>query len=141
MEHFTWSTKYSVANEELDTHHKHLFEVFNRLYDGCLSRDTAGLDAIIEELVAYSTRHFQAEERHMRGIGYPDIDRHLAEHRSFSAIMDKYRHAHGANEAAAAKEIVLHLWKWLVDHVMTEDRKYAVKPGRPARRSGHDRQA
>ncbi|GFE62830.1 bacteriohemerythrin [Geobacter sp. AOG2] len=141
MEHFTWSRKYSVGNEELDNHHKNLFEVFNKLYDSCLNKNRTKLSAVIEELVAYSTYHFHAEEQHMKSIEYPDINKHLSEHRSFSAMIGKYHHTHGANEVMVSKEIVLHLWKWLIDHVMTEDRKYSIKSKRPVQRIIHDEQA
>ena len=132
MEHFTWSKKYSVANEELDTHHKHLFDVFNKLYDGCLNKDKAinpGL--IVEELVFYTNHHFHAEEEHMRSIGYLDIDKHISGHRLFSARISKYHHHNDLNDVVVSKKIVLHLWKWLIDHVMTEDRKYSIKSKRP----------
>jgi hemerythrin len=38
---FTWDNKYSVNNEELDNYHKILFDNFNRLYDNCLSYESA----------------------------------------------------------------------------------------------------
>lgn len=141
MEHFTWNNSYSVGNEELDNHHKNLFTVFNKLYDSCLNRSKTKLGTIIEELAAYSAYHFHAEEQYMKGIAYPDIDKHLAEHRSFSAMIGKYRHTHKANELVVSKEIVLRLWKWLIDHVMTEDKKYSIKPKQPGRRISHDEQA
>ncbi|QEM67497.1 bacteriohemerythrin [Geobacter sp. FeAm09] len=141
MEHFTWNNTYSVADEELDNHHKKLFGIFNKLYDTCLKRnETAPLAAIIEELASYSTYHFHAEEQHMKELGYGGMEQHIAEHRTFAARMDKYRHAHGTNEVVVSKEIVLHLWKWLIDHVMTEDKKYALGPKRPAHRSPRDGQ-
>jgi len=139
MEHFTWSNKYSVVNEELDTHHKNLFDVFNKLYDSCLNKNEIKPGTIIEELVAYSNYHFQAEERYMESIQYPDIRNHISEHRSFSALIGKYHHTHETNEMAVSKGIVLHLWKWLIDHVMTEDKKYSIKPKRAAQRNDHDR--
>ena len=128
MEEFTWSSKYSVANKELDHHHRTLFGIFNRLYDSCLNKhDTVNVSAIVEELVTYVEHHFRAEEQYMEQIRYHDIERHISEHRAFAARIVKYRHAAKLNEAAVSKEIVLHLWKWLIDHVMTEDQKYAVR--------------
>jgi hemerythrin len=129
MEHFTWSSKYSVANEELDSHHKHLFDIFNKCYDGCLNKDKViNLSLLVEELVSYTNHHFHAEEQYMKSIKYFDIDKHISEHRSFSTRISKYHHHNELNEAVVSKEIVLHLWKWLIDHVMTEDKRYSIKP-------------
>lgn len=141
MEHFTWNKKYSVANEELDNHHKNLFDVFNRLYDSCLKKNGTRLGAVIEELVSYSSCHFHAEEQYMKSIGYPDITNHISEHRAFTARIGKYHHAGGANDAVVSKEIVLHLWKWLIDHVMTEDKRYSTRAKRPEQRISHDEHA
>jgi hemerythrin len=142
MEHFTWSNKYSVANEELDTHHKHLFDIFNKLYDSCLNNDkTINLGLIVEELVSYTNHHFHAEEQYMKGIKYIDIDKHISEHRYFLAMISKYHHKKEVNDAVVSKELVLHIWKWLVDHVMTEDKKYSIKSKQPAQRMNHDQQA
>jgi len=142
MEHFIWSNKYSVANEELDTHHEHLFDIFNKLYDGCLNKDKAvNVVLIVEELISYTSHHFHAEEQYMKSVKYIDIDKHISEHKSFSAKIIKYHHKNELSDVVVSKEIVLHLWKWLIDHVMTEDKKYSIKSNRPAQRMNHDQQA
>ncbi|KAB0664051.1 bacteriohemerythrin [Oryzomonas japonica] len=139
MEHFTWNNTYSVADEELDNHHKDLFGIFNKLYDTCLKKNEAApLGAVIGELASYSAYHFHAEEQHMKDLDYSGLEQHIVQHRAFAARIDKYHHAHVANEVVVSKEIVLHLWKWLIDHVMTEDKKYSFKQKRPAQRSHHD---
>lgn len=137
MEHFTWSNKYSVSNEELDSHHKNLFNVFNKLYDGCLN-NTIIIGPIVEELVSYMNYHFHVEEQFMKDIEYLDITKHISEHRLFSAKISKYHHHDDLSNAVVSKELVLHLWKWLIDHVMTEDKKYSINLKRPAHRTSHD---
>jgi hemerythrin len=85
MELFTWCKIYSVKNEELDKHHKILFDILNRLYANSLSHDYAKcLDPIIEELILYSDYHIIEEEQFMKNIGYKDIDKHINEHREFT---------------------------------------------------------
>ena len=39
MELFKWYKKYSVNNEELDNHHKTLFNITNKLLENCLGSD------------------------------------------------------------------------------------------------------
>ena len=48
---FTWDEKYSIHNEELDRHHKYLFNLINKLHDICsTTRDVDSLKVVIDEL-------------------------------------------------------------------------------------------
>ena len=38
---YIWDNTYSVNNEELDNHHKKLFDLFNKLYDCSLDKDNS----------------------------------------------------------------------------------------------------
>jgi hemerythrin-like metal-binding protein len=127
MELFTWDNKYSVSNAELDNHHKKLFSIFNKLYKTCLDKNSElSVDPIIEELVSYTVTHFVAEEKYMKSIGYKDINKHISEHWYFKERICKQQHVKDINNTVVSKEIVLYLWNWLINHVMTEDRKYAI---------------
>jgi hemerythrin-like metal-binding protein len=127
MELFTWDNKYSVNNKELDNHHKRLFVIFNNLYKSCLAKDhKVTLGSIIEELSSYATYHFAAEEQYMKSIGYKDIGKHLAEHKFFADRITKQQYNKDLSDSVVSKETVLYLWNWLLNHVMTEDKKYAI---------------
>lgn len=39
MELFKWYKTHSVNNEELDNHHKTLFNILNKLYENCMGTD------------------------------------------------------------------------------------------------------
>jgi hemerythrin len=124
---FTWYKTYSVNNEELDNHHKALFSIINRLYDNCMIKGIPHcLDPIAEELVSYSKYHFSAEERHMRNIGYKDIDRHIAEHVVFTQKTLHLQQVVNKDDAELTKEIIIFLGNWLLHHVMEEDKKYSA---------------
>ncbi len=48
---FTWYNKYTVNNEELDNHHKKLFNIFNKAYENCLHvEDVNCMNPFIDEL-------------------------------------------------------------------------------------------
>ncbi len=121
---FIWHKKYSVGNEELDSHHKNLFDIFNRLYDNCLEPDSAGCSGtIIDELISYSEYHFLAEEEQMRKTGYAERGRHMQMHRNFSERALRLRKLDDASDQEVAKELIVYLGNWLLHHVMEEDRK------------------
>jgi hemerythrin len=106
MELFTWYSKYSVNDEELDEHHKALFDIFNRLYDNCFDRNTANcLGPIIEELKSYSNYHFLAEEKHMKETGFQEIDIHINKHRDFTIKTLQLQQLAGNNEPEAIDSV------------------------------------
>lgn len=82
---FKWYNKYSVNNDDLDEHHKKLFNIINGLYENCIEVDRKiSLVPMINELVSYTAYHFSAEEQYRRDIGYKDIDKQISEHRIFT---------------------------------------------------------
>jgi len=127
MKLFTWYKKYSVNNEELDNHHKALFDILNRLYENCMVRNNANcMDPIVEELVSYSNYHFSAEEQHMKDIGYKDIDKQILEHRGFTDRALQLQQVVDKNDFELTKELIVFLGNWLLHHVMEEDKKFSV---------------
>lgn len=124
---FTWYKSYSVGNEELDKHHKALFDMMNRLYENCLDKDkTNCLAPIVEELLSYSNYHFSAEEQYMRDLGYKDIDKHIMEHRAFTQRTLPLQSIGDKGDIELTKELIVFLGNWLLHHVMEEDKKYSV---------------
>jgi|SRR5208337_4492115 len=124
---FTWDIKYSVNNEELDNQHKKLFDIFNKLYDGSLDKDNRiTLGPIVEELVSYFNYHLVAEEHYMESIGYKDINNHISEHKIYLDRIGKLKQKPHILDIVVSDEFILHLGKWIVDHIIELDRKYAV---------------
>ena len=124
---FKWYKSYSVNNEELDNHHKILFDIFNRLNDNCLGHESAKcLIPIIEELVSYSNYHFSAEEKHMRNIGYKEIDKHIIEHRGFTQKTLYLRQVADKNDPEVTKELIVYLGNWILKHIIKEDKKIQI---------------
>ena len=124
---FTWYKKYSVNNEELDNHHKKLFDIFNRLFDTCTKTENVNCVApIIVELMEYSNYHFSAEEKYMAVIGYKEIEFHKKLHRFFTDTVLEMQQVEDKNDYDLTKEIIVFLGNWLLQHVIVEDKKYAV---------------
>lgn len=124
---FKWDNKFSVNDEELDNHHKALFDILNRLYQSCFEdNEIIALDSIYEELVSYINYHFSAEEQHMRNIGYVNIDTHIIAHNLFKEKILQLRHNVDIDNIEVTKQLIVYLGKWLLNHVLAEDRKYSI---------------
>jgi len=127
---FAWKDNYSVGVEEIDRHHKKLFEIVNSLYEGCLVPggilDVAGR---IDELMAYAEYHFAAEEELMKQLGYEEKEDHFRLHRKFIDKLVKLQQISFESEEELTKELIVFLGNWLLHHVMDEDRKYTRQIG------------
>ncbi len=124
---FTWYNKYSVNNEELDSHHKQLFNIFNRLYENCIQPDNNNcIVPILEELLLYADYHFKAEEKFMNDTKYWDIVNHTRMHSYFKEKVMEIQLVENKNDYNIIKELIIFLGNWLRLHIIEEDKKYAV---------------
>jgi hemerythrin len=95
------------------------------LYDDCLGRNKPHyIDAIIEEVIAYTNYHFPAEEQYMKDIGYNDIDKHIVEHKGFKQRILQLQQSVDKDEYETAKELIVLIGDWLIHHIIKEDKKF-----------------
>ena len=132
-----WNDDYSVNNEELDSHHRKLISILNGLYDECLKADTDDCTGLkLDELLAYADYHFKAEEQYMRLIQYFEIEAHIELHNGFAFKLEELKRIPHLSQLELTKELITFIGKWLLNHVLKEDRKYAdhaaalLEPGR-----------
>lgn len=124
---FKWKDEYSVNVDELDSHHKILIDIVNSLYDNCLKVNA--IDCVgpkIEELISYTEYHFKAEERYMQQIEYFETEEHIEKHAMFIFKINELQQAHHESQQELTKSLIVFLGKWLLHHVLEEDRKYAL---------------
>ncbi len=127
MQILQWHDDYSVNNDELDSHHKALFEIVNSISDCCSGADDQQYyAAIIADLEQYAICHFRSEELYMEEIGYVDIDSHIMEHNEFECRIAGMRDSSHCTDSALRSELIGFLGKWLLNHVITEDKKLTI---------------
>jgi hemerythrin len=120
-----WRDSLSLNVPAIDTDHKRLFELLNRIrfLDFAGDEPEAIADAL-SELLLYTQTHFRREERLMELGGYPGLEIHRRYHRQFT---DKVAEALAQFHANSANFRVHNIYKllanWLVDHVLGEDMK------------------
>jgi len=127
MSLFTWKPEYTVHNANLDSHHQQMFSVLNSVYENVMnSREVECVLPKIEELSSYMNYHFSEEEQFMKERGFPEIDAHIAEHRIFTQTINSLGTRYHDNDLDVAKELIVVLGDWLLQHVLKEDKKYSV---------------
>lgn len=116
---FEWGEQYSVGNEVIDIQHQRLFEIGKNI----INADLGSLYVFVSELHQCADEHFSSEEAYMRSIGYPEIETHIALHKTLlqelTDILTKKVRKHKTPE-----EIKNFFLCWLLDHVMMQDMKY-----------------
>jgi len=122
----SWKPDYSVNEAELDGHHIKLFDILNKAYENVMySVEMDSVLPIIEELSQYTRYHLAEEEHYMREKEIHDIDAHIAKHREFTQTIETLKTNYHGNNLEVTKELIILLGNWLLNHVLTEDRKYS----------------
>lgn len=78
-----WKAEFALGVAELDAQHLQLDALVRTLHDGLVEGRLPDLAELLPAVRRVVERHFPAEEAAMRGSGYPDALRHVAEHRAF----------------------------------------------------------
>ena len=117
-----WNTRYDTGIRLIDEQHQELFRIVDRLrrmvQEGA---DRAEVEALLEDLVACSERHFATEETFMGRFAYPDLAQHVSEHAtmltSLHELLTKFQESHHA----MALMVPTFMEGWLKHHISDGD--------------------
>ncbi len=118
-----WDDRYSLGIEMIDTQHKKLFYLVNKLYDledGHDNREE--LRVILYEFSDYMKTHFGDEEEYMLSINYPLLEEHKELHSDIIENLSQIVHTPAKLPIIQTKMRVV-AKRVLVDHIMHEDSK------------------
>lgn len=126
-----WSDRFETRIEIVDTQHKHLFEMLNKLADsfnvGELSESM--VEEALNELVTYAHQHFIDEEMVMlrHHVDARHVNLHRMEHKSFIYDVDRMRTNVAPDEdlAERAEKLLRFVTSWLVYHTLRTDQVMA----------------
>ena len=123
----TWSDELSVGIEEIDAQHKGLVEMLNRLYKNAVETksDIETVKDILNQLVQYTVIHFATEESLFRIFNYPDTEAHTKQHDELKEQVTKIVDKVEKGEQTVNMELIHFLRKWLQNHIMRSDKKFA----------------
>lgn len=126
MSLISWNDRMSVKVKEIDDQHKQLIAMINELNEGMQKgRGQDALGKLIAGLAAYAVMHFTTEERHFAALNYPEAPAHKAEHEKFVAEVSAFKRNFDAGTVGLSIPVMTFLSKWLRQHIMGSDMKYA----------------
>ncbi|MBF0358130.1 MAG: hemerythrin family protein [Magnetococcales bacterium] len=122
---FQWHEEFSVAVDEMDDHHKKLFNMSEKVIRAVDLADEKVAERALDFLIEYSQSHFLDEEDLMLRHGYPELHQHKRIHKRLTESIIKLQKELEANSYKAGIDLGLFLKEWILNHVLTEDQKYA----------------
>ncbi len=123
---FTWKDIYSVGVDEIDKQHQQLFDIANRFHYAYENKsETQVLGSIFSELVMYTQKHFEDEERLMREHKFPDFDAHKSNHDKLVKLVSWYVEQFEAGQDGIEETAMNFIKTWLNGHILGMDRKYS----------------
>lgn len=126
---FAWSDTMSVGIAEIDAQHKVLVDILNRLFLAVVQRESNEITIeILDTLVDYTKTHFGLEEKLLQDAGYDQAEFavHQREHEAFVEKISSAASKHLVEGKSISFEIINFLKRWLQDHILVTDKKYAT---------------
>ncbi len=120
-----WDPKFAVDVEEIDTHQKKMFELFNDLIDLKQKKAEAKAFAnLISEINDFGKLFFAVEEKVLKKKGFPDYESHIKDHRKFIKNTISLRREIVDDPENLSMEAILELRDRLTDHIERKDAMY-----------------
>jgi hemerythrin len=125
---FKWDEqKFGIGVHAMDLEHQKLISLMNQLHS--LSKSKAPkprLVMVLDQLSAYTVKHFEDEERFMQSIAFPGFITHQQVHKSLLEKFEKHAQTFKeGSEPVVPNEFFTFLKVWLQAHIMGLDRKYS----------------
>jgi hemerythrin-like metal-binding protein len=124
MSLFEWNEALSVGHATIDGQHKRLFQLAGELHAAVeAGKGKQCLCKVLDNLVAYTRRHFADEEMLMQTHHYPEYPQHKAEHDALAHKVINFQKAFLADRATVSPELLQFLRDWLTHHIGVIDKK------------------
>jgi hemerythrin-like metal-binding protein len=122
-----WEISLSVGDSNLDADHQQLINLINQLVTVSALGSRNAVEYVLDDLLRYTTGHFQREELHMAAMAYPRLAQHQKMHRKMTERVRQVRwqYQNGLLDNLC-EETLTFLMDWLVHHIKDEDKKYAA---------------
>jgi hemerythrin len=120
-----WREQLSVGNNVIDTDHRYLIDIINRVEQSLGAGDRRDLSVALDSLSKYTQEHFAREEKIAHVAGYeqvPDLSHsHEALIKQLDEIKTEIRNKGQEWTPEVAEKFTKLLRSWLIDHVIKED--------------------
>jgi hemerythrin-like metal-binding protein len=122
MSLIVWDIKYETGVDVIDDDHRHLFKLINDFYDSFVAGSSEEeSNALMDELIGYTTFHFKREEQLMKNANYPFFENHKKEHRHLVESVNSFKKRIKDSPSDSTTDLLNFLSNWLINHVIGAD--------------------
>ena len=124
---FEWTDAIAIGHPLIDHDHKVLLALVNQITAPENRSDPDSIEFVLDELVGYTSAHFDREEEIMAASGYTGLANHQELHRRLVADVKlfKRRFEDQAGLGTLGEDLCRFLTDWLITHIMHEDHAFA----------------
>ena len=127
MKEIVWKEDYNLNIPSIDTQHRKLFVYLNNLRNSILNHEQETvIKETLSDLINYGFEHFSYEENLLKEINYPDFSDHQKRHDYYNGNLIRLQNKFVHGDAVMATDLILFIKKWLIDHILVEDKKYQI---------------
>lgn len=126
MEKRIWEEKYSVGVKEIDAQHMNMIVFINDINEHLDSQvDIKYFDKFFDKLLTHTITHFETEEKYFDEFDYENKEEHVLEHKRIKGIVIELQKKYiDTPSISIIFETSNFLDNWLLNHIMTFDKKY-----------------
>ncbi|MBF0201265.1 MAG: bacteriohemerythrin [Desulfamplus sp.] len=122
----TWGPKLETGIKEIDEQHRKLVDMVNALHRAMKMR--IGIEksgAVLDDLAKYTVYHFAHEEKLFKKYEYHEAVEHKKLHEDLVSKVVAFQKEFKSGKASLSVDLMTFLTKWLKNHIMKCDMKYA----------------
>jgi diguanylate cyclase (GGDEF)-like protein/PAS domain S-box-containing protein/hemerythrin-like metal-binding protein len=120
---FRFDDSHRLGIAEMDDQHRNLVFLVNSLNDALKRNDSdESIEHMLDELLAATTQHFQAEQRLMSTHNYPEQVEHELEH---TRLLNEAMHFRERFTQGRELLVLQSIKDWLLGHIAFSDKKLA----------------
>lgn len=128
MTFYEWTPELDVKVADMNGEHQKLIDKMNFLYTvNEEGKDKSVVLQALEDLAAYTVKHFANEEAYMESIGFDGLATHKIIHQQllaqFSEHLENYKNG---DSSQLGEEFFRFLAVWLTSHIKGIDTKYGA---------------
>ncbi len=119
-----WTDEFSIC-EPIDSQHKKIIDLINKLYDAFVNAKAKEVvSEIISELIAYADYHFRTEEQMFEKYNYSLKHEHIREHDYLRTKVNEFVRRYDQGDDFLMYDLMNFMRDWLRDHILLTDKKY-----------------